>query len=99
MSREIRANYEQIDLMRQSIEDWVGGDHPARFMREFVDALDLGELGFRERKSDVGADAGGSAGERGRPVNAPGLQSPDPDHSAVSNASHPIGSPYSPQAL
>ena len=54
MSQEIRANYEQMDLLPQSLEDWVPADHPARFLRAFVEALDLGELGFRRRESEAG---------------------------------------------
>ncbi len=54
MSQEIRANYDQIDLLPQSLEDWVPRDHPARFIREFVDALPLGELGFPERQGEEG---------------------------------------------
>ena len=54
MSHQIRANYDQIDLLPQSLEDWVPGDHPARFIRAFVDALDLAELGFGQRESQKG---------------------------------------------
>jgi transposase len=54
MSREIRADFNQMMMFPACIEDWVTLDHPARFIRDFVSALDLVEMGFSQRKSDVG---------------------------------------------
>lgn len=46
MARPIAADYGQQFLLPPAVEDWVGADHPVRFLREFVDQLDLGQLGF-----------------------------------------------------
>ena len=53
MSRKIRANYEEQLLSPPCVEDWVPADHPARFIRDFVDSLDLKAMGFRVRRSEV----------------------------------------------
>lgn len=45
MGREREADFSQGFLLPPSVEDWVGPEHPARFIRSFVDALDLEELG------------------------------------------------------
>jgi transposase len=39
-------DYGQQFLFPPALEDWVSADHPARFLREFVDQLDLAALGF-----------------------------------------------------
>ena len=54
MAKEIDADYSQQFLLPPSLEDWVAPDHPARFIRMFVDSLNLRELGFKERESEEG---------------------------------------------
>lgn len=62
MAHLIDADYTQEFLLPPSLEDWIGPGHPARFIREFVDALDLDALGITW-----------AAGEGGRPGFARGL--------------------------
>lgn len=52
MGNIIDADYSQQYLLPPSVEDWVGPEHPARFIREFVDSLDLEELGICWAKGD-----------------------------------------------
>jgi hypothetical protein len=53
MSREIKADYQQLMMFPPLLEDWVGPEHPARFIRDLVDSLDLPGLGFRVRTAEV----------------------------------------------
>jgi transposase len=46
MSKRIDADYSASFLFPPHLEDWVGPEHPARFIRDFVDAFDLEALGF-----------------------------------------------------
>jgi transposase len=46
MAQPIAPDYGQQFLFPPALEDWVPADHPARFLREFVDQLDLSELKF-----------------------------------------------------
>lgn len=60
MSYEIRADYTRQYLLPPRVEDWVPEDHPARFIREYVDCLNLKELGFKEREVKDGRPNYGS---------------------------------------
>jgi len=46
MAQPIAPDYGQQFLFPPALEDWVPSDHPARFLREFVDQVDLPALGF-----------------------------------------------------
>jgi transposase len=46
MAQPIAPDYGQQFLLPPALEDWVPADHPARFLREFVDQLDLPQLKF-----------------------------------------------------
>lgn len=63
MAQPIAPDYGQQFLFPPALEDWVPPDHPARFLREFVEQLDLPGLGFAMPPS---------AGD-GRPPYAPSL--------------------------
>jgi len=54
MRREIRADYSQTFLLPPSLEDWIEADHPARFIRDFIESLDFQVLGFRTLSCDTG---------------------------------------------
>src|SRR5580698_9810641 len=46
MTKPIAPDYGQQFLLPPALEDWVPKDHPARFLRELVEQLDLSALGF-----------------------------------------------------
>ena len=54
MSYEIKADYTKTFLFPPRLDDWIPMNHPARFIKEFVDNLPLAELGFRVRKGKQG---------------------------------------------
>jgi transposase len=56
MSHSIHANRSQQFLLPPSIDEWLPASHPARFVADLVEQLDLKALGFKM-----------SPGEEGRP--------------------------------
>ena len=57
VSKAIAPNYAQQFLLPPALEDWVGPDHPARFVREFVAQLDLRALGLASPETTTGRPA------------------------------------------
>lgn len=54
MSHEIKEDYRIQYVFPPCIEDWVPEGHPAKFIRDFVEQLNLVELGFKEFKGTEG---------------------------------------------
>ena len=62
MPRVIAPDYAQQFIFPPALEDFVPASHPVRFLREFVDQLDLNAIGLRTAE-----------GLEGRPAYAPSL--------------------------
>ena len=60
MSRHIEADHSEQFLLPEAVDDYVGADHPARFIYDVVCQLALGSFGLR-------SGAGTSETEEGRP--------------------------------
>jgi transposase len=54
MSYQIDADYSQVFMFPPALEDFVPVDDPVRFIRTFVDSLDLKGLGFKVRENIEG---------------------------------------------
>ena len=57
MSNVIEPDYERQWLFPPSLEDLLPAGHQARLVREFVDALDLEQLGFKTEVPETGRPA------------------------------------------
>jgi transposase/IS5 family transposase len=54
MGHVLRPNYAQRYLLPPALDEWVAPTHPVRFVRDFVDSLDLSELGIEEPEAVEG---------------------------------------------
>ena len=50
MVNDLRADYNQQRLLPRRLEDWIDAKHQARFVRDFINMLDLKKLGFCEHQ-------------------------------------------------
>ena len=50
----IEADYQQAMLLPACVEDWIGTEHPARYIRELIRSLDLEGLGFSSPDEQMG---------------------------------------------
>ncbi len=54
MSKFIRTNFDDILLFPPAVEDWIPSDHKARFVRNFVRALNLTDYGLEVEPNETG---------------------------------------------
>lgn len=54
MRQVLRANFDEVMLLPPSLEEWLGAKHPARFIREFVEQIDLVAEGFEIPTTEEG---------------------------------------------
>lgn len=57
MPKEINPDSSAVFLFPPCVDDWIGRDHPARFIADFIEALDLPALGFSVSNSNKGRPA------------------------------------------
>ncbi|WP_269525809.1 transposase [Coraliomargarita parva] len=48
MAEALEADWNQVHLLPAQIEDWISSDHEARYIRSFVEELDMVSLGFAQ---------------------------------------------------
>src|ERR1017187_10330947 len=54
MSRQIEADHSKQFLLPEAIDDYIGSDHPARFIYEVVSQMDLRSFGTNSSGTDEG---------------------------------------------
>ena len=54
MSYEIHPDRTQTFVFPPALDDWIPPDHPARFVAEFVDSLDVASMGFKVGHAPTG---------------------------------------------